>query len=138
MDTIRDCSMLRVLNDILYGILFNKMKIRDLEKYNTKRNAIYRYGNKIMSFGNNRCIISLLAILLSVCTSAQMGVGIGQWRTHFSYNATTHIAVTNDKVFALSSGSLYSVDKSDNLIRLQDYLTTTYITYHILPKKIYL
>ena len=64
-----------------------------------------------------------MSLVVSVGLSAQMGVGIGQWRTHFSYNATTHIAVTNDKVFALSSGSLYSVDKTDNLIETYSKIT---------------
>ena len=78
---------------------------------------------KMKEINCHKLLSTVLSLVVSVSLSAQMGVGIGQWRTHFSYNATTHIAVTNDKVFALSSGSLYSVDKLDNLIETYSKIT---------------
>lgn len=66
----------------------------------------------------------LLALLFTALPLfSQMGVGVGQWRTHLAYNATTQIAVATDRVYALSDGSLYSVDKDDN--SLQSYSKIT-------------
>ena len=42
----------------------------------------------------------------------------GKWTTHFAYNNVTQIAMSPDKVFALSDGSIYSVDKQTEEIRV--------------------
>lgn len=47
---------------------------------------------------------------------AQMGVPMGQWRTHFAYNNTRLLALSGSKVYALSGGVLYSLDKADESI----------------------
>lgn len=39
------------------------------------------------------------------------------WKTHFAYNNVTKIAMSSDRVYALSDGSLYSVDKQSEKIR---------------------
>lgn len=41
-----------------------------------------------------------------------------QWTTHFAYNNVTQIAMTPDKVYALSDGSLYSVEKQTDKIQV--------------------
>ena len=41
-----------------------------------------------------------------------------RWTTHFAYNQVTQIAMAPDQVFAISNGSLYSVDKQTEHIRL--------------------
>ena len=41
-----------------------------------------------------------------------------KWKTHFAYNNVTQIAMAPDKVYALSDGSLYSVDKQTEQIRV--------------------
>ena len=54
-----------------------------------------------------------------------------RWTTHFAYNNVTHIALTPDLVYALSDGSLYSVDKQTEKIRVynrQNGLHATDIT----------
>ena len=40
------------------------------------------------------------------------------WRTHFAYNNVTQIAMTEDKVYAISDGSLFSVDKQTEAIKV--------------------
>ena len=45
-------------------------------------------------------------------------VQAASWTTHFAYNNVTRIAMTPDKVFALSDGNLFSVDKQTEQIRI--------------------
>ena len=40
-------------------------------------------------------------------------VAMGKWRTHFAYNNVSQIAQSDNKIFAVSEGALYSVDKQD-------------------------
>lgn len=42
------------------------------------------------------------------------------WRSHLAYNNVTQIALAPDKVYALSDGSLFSVDKQSEKIRIYD------------------
>ena len=41
-----------------------------------------------------------------------------QWSSHFAYNNVTQIAMTPDRVYAVSDGSLYSVDKQSETIQI--------------------
>lgn len=59
-------------------------------------------------------IIGLFLIGMPLYTHAQLA--IGQWKTHFAYNSITNVEQTGNKVFALSDGSLFSVDKFDESI----------------------
>lgn len=40
-------------------------------------------------------------------------VGMGKWRTHLAYNSVNQIAQSPNKIFAVSDGALFSVDKTD-------------------------
>jgi len=40
-------------------------------------------------------------------------VAMGKWRTHFAYNSVSQIAQSENKIFAVSDGALFSVDKQD-------------------------
>lgn len=40
-------------------------------------------------------------------------LAMGKWRTHFAYNNVSQIAQSENKVYAVSEGALYSVDKYD-------------------------
>ena len=40
------------------------------------------------------------------------------WKTHFAYNNVTQIALGSDRVYAVSDGSLFSVDKQGEKIRV--------------------
>ena len=42
----------------------------------------------------------------------------GQWTTHFAYNHVTQIAMSPDKVYAVSDGNLFSVDKTTEEIEV--------------------
>ena len=42
----------------------------------------------------------------------------GEWTSYFAYNNVTQIAMTSDKVYALSDGSLFSVDKQTEKLTL--------------------
>ena len=42
----------------------------------------------------------------------------GEWTSYFAYNNVTQIAMTPDKVYAMSDGSLYSVDKQTEKLKV--------------------
>lgn len=55
--------------------------------------------------------IYLLALLcLSLCAHAD-------WQYHLAYNTVSHVALVDDKVYAIGNGALYSVDKNTEKIR---------------------
>ena len=66
----------------------------------------------------HRTIIFLLSLLCS-CISAQAE----QWTTYFAYNNVTQIAMASDKVFAISDGNLFSVNKQTEQITKYDRLS---------------
>lgn len=57
-------------------------------------------------------IFTLTGIILFTFT-LQAQVAMGKWRTHFAYNIIEQVAQSENKVFAVSEGSLFSVDKRD-------------------------
>ena len=70
-------------------------------------------------------------ILLIAVLSALLPLHAARWTTHFAYNNVTQIAMASDKVYAISDGSLYSVDKQSELIKVynnQSGLHSTGIT----------
>lgn len=56
-----------------------------------------------------KVFITLSFFLIVAHSYAQLAMG--KWRTHFAYNAVSQIAQTENKVFALSDGSLYAIEK---------------------------
>ena len=59
-------------------------------------------------------IVFALFFLLTNTTEAQV------WRSHLAYNNVTQIAMSADEVFAMSDGSLYSVEKLTEQIHVYD------------------
>ncbi len=57
---------------------------------------------------------TLLLLSLTLAVSAQ--VPMGGWRTHFAYNEVSKVEQAGDKVFAISDGALFSVEKDDGVI----------------------
>ena len=57
-----------------------------------------------------------LHIVLALCVTTSIQAGV--WRTHFAYNNVMQIAMAEDKVYAVSDGSLYSVDKQTEAIQV--------------------
>ena len=65
-----------------------------------------------MRHSNNK--IFILGFLLSTISFSVMAqVAMGKWRTHLSYNNVLQIAQSPNKIFAVSQGALFSVDKQD-------------------------
>ena len=56
-------------------------------------------------------ISGLLISVFYINSYAQLAMG--KWRTHFAYNNVSQIAQSDNKIFAVSEGALYSVDKQD-------------------------
>src|ERR1035437_6393866 len=52
-----------------------------------------------------------LLSIVSFTISSQ--VAMGKWNTHFAYNSVTQIAQSDNKIYAVSNGALFSVDKLD-------------------------
>lgn len=60
--------------------------------------------------------INLFLLLFILTLNANAQVAMGKWRTHFAYNAIKQITLSENKVYALSEGSLFSIDKEDESI----------------------
>lgn len=53
-------------------------------------------------------------VLLLLCSLHSFAnIGMGKWRTHLAYNVVTQIAQSDNKIYAISEGALFSVDKND-------------------------
>lgn len=61
-------------------------------------------------------LLSSTMLIISQLVTAQ--VAMGGWRTHFSYNFVTEITQSKNKIFALSQGALFSIDKRDQGVEL--------------------
>ncbi|MDD4971530.1 MAG: two-component regulator propeller domain-containing protein [Paludibacter sp.] len=58
--------------------------------------------------------IFITGFILSVLTfSIWSQVAMGKWSTHFAYNSVSQIAQSDNKIYAVSDGALFSVDKLD-------------------------
>jgi hypothetical protein len=55
--------------------------------------------------------IAVLTVNFSLTSIAQ--VAMGKWRTHFAYNNVSQIAQSANKIYAVSEGALFSIDKQD-------------------------
>ena len=66
-------------------------------------------------------IFALVSVLLSGNVSAQLAMG--KWQTHFSYTSIEKIAQSENRIFALSNGALFSVNKNDESIECYSKLT---------------
>ncbi len=55
--------------------------------------------------------ILLLSLLSSFFLLSHAQMAIGTWKTHFSYNDVKEITESAEKIYAISNGSLFSVDK---------------------------
>ena len=53
-----------------------------------------------------------------LCSLCLIPVWAGKWTTHFAYNNVVQIAMSSDKVYAISDGSLFSVNKSTEQIEV--------------------
>lgn len=61
--------------------------------------------------------------VLSVFNFAQAQLAMGKWRTHLAFNSVVQIAQSENKIFAVSGGSLFSIDKEEKNIELYSKMT---------------
>lgn len=61
---------------------------------------------------NKRLLLLPVLMLVSIIV-VEAQLAMGNWRTHFAYNNVNQLANTPNKVFAVSDGSLFSIDKRD-------------------------
>ena len=76
-------------------------------------------------------------IVFAACFLLFAPVKAESWKTHFAYNNVTQIAMTPDKVFAISDGSLFSVDKKTEQLHVynrQSGLHASGITLRLLHR----
>ncbi len=56
----------------------------------------------------------IITLLFSFSFSlVQAQLAMGKWRTHFAYNSVNQISQSDRKIFGISEGALFSVDKED-------------------------
>ncbi|MCX7861465.1 MAG: T9SS type A sorting domain-containing protein [Bacteroidales bacterium] len=63
-------------------------------------------------------LLRLIVLFYGIPLFAQ--IQIGTWRTHLSYNQAIEIAITKDKIYALTTGGLFEFNKTDNSVRKLD------------------
>jgi len=66
-------------------------------------------------------ILELLLLILSLPVTSQ--VAMGKWNTHFAYNSVSQIAQSDNKIYAISAGALFSIDKLDGNIEFYSKLS---------------
>ena len=75
---------------------------------------------------------AMIAVMLLLPFSySSATIPTGEWRTHFSYHNATKSLKAFNKIFVLSSGSIYSFDSEDNSLYIYDKiggLSDTYIS----------
>ena len=74
---------------------------------------------------NRRYIFCVVLFLISMlpCIRLSAGLAMGEWRTHFSYNNIFQITQSPHKVYGVSNGALFSVNKQDGSIEFYSKLT---------------
>ncbi len=79
------------------------------------------YFNNIRKFFPLKFTFIICIICISGFASAQLAMG--KWRTHFAYNSVSQIAQSDNKIFAVSEGALFSVDKLDGGVEFYSKLS---------------
>jgi hypothetical protein len=66
----------------------------------------------------------LIVAIIYFCSPILVAqLAMGKWRTHFAYNNVSKIAQSENKIYAVSEGSLYSVDKQDGGLEFYSKIT---------------
>ena len=60
-----------------------------------------------------KIIFITVFLLFSFTVSIWSQLAMGKWSTHFAYNSVSQIAQSDNKIYAISDGALFSVDKLD-------------------------
>ena len=62
--------------------------------------------------------MKVFKLIASVCLLSVLPLHAGKWTTHLAYNNVTQIAMSEDRVYAISDGSLFSVAKQSEQIKV--------------------
>ena len=62
-----------------------------------------------------RLSLIVLTLFLSLFLTAQ-SVALGEWKDYLSYNSPTYIAEENNKIYCVSNGGLFYINKNDKTI----------------------
>ena len=62
--------------------------------------------------------MKVLKLIVAGCLLSVLPLQAGKWTTHFAYNNVTQIAMAKDRVYAISDGSLYSVEKQSEVLKV--------------------
>ncbi len=76
-------------------------------------NRILLYYKKAALDIMKKRIITITFFIGILSFSLWSQVAMGKWRTHFAYNSVSQIAQSDTKIYAVSEGALFSVDKQD-------------------------
>lgn len=58
-------------------------------------------------------ILLIISVIIATSNINAEQLAMGAWRTHIAYNNTNQITQSKNKVYAISSGALYSISKDD-------------------------
>ena len=67
----------------------------------------------------------LLLLLFPLFIQGQE-VGIGNWKDYQSYNSASYIAEADNRIYCVTSGGLFYLDKIDNTINRMSKVTAGY------------
>lgn len=70
----------------------------------------------------NKTILTVCLLVLSLL-SAKAQLAMGKWRIHLAYNSVSKLTQSDNKVYAVSDGALFSVDKTDGNIEYYSKLS---------------
>lgn len=70
-----------------------------------------------------KCKIFVTFALIVAAVSVRAELPMGEWQMHFAYNDVQQIEQSRDKVFAVSDGALFSVDKVDETMEYYSKLS---------------
>lgn len=71
----------------------------------------------------NKKIVLFISLFLVTVSFLQAQIAMGNWRTHFAYNNINQVTQSPNKIFAVSDGSLFSIDKRDGNIEFYSKLS---------------
>jgi hypothetical protein len=97
----------------------------NLTHYKIAHSFPFKVG--LLHITNRRRIFSpkflLIICLFSISGFSSAQLAMGKWRTHFAYNSVSQIAQSDNKIFAVSEGALFSVDKLDGGVEFYSKLS---------------
>lgn len=67
--------------------------------------------------------IFVIAFLFISIAATFSQIAMGKWRTHVAYNNVSQVAQSDNKIYAISEGSLFSVNKDDGDIEVYNKMT---------------